>query len=126
MKNLILIISTLFLVSCHHPEQTSIQSGTRTVRQDSKIVSRTDSLVSRTDGQEQKTELLILFYESAHRADIHRAIRNMGGVVIYDYPNLNGMAVQAPHNCSIQQSLELLSGIDGVLMAKQDMAGHVD
>ena len=70
---------------------------------------------------------LIILYDPLNGKDsLYQAIEEYGATIIYDYKNINGVAIRIPTGTFIGDAIEFFKHVDGVLQVNRDHIYHID
>lgn len=65
--------------------------------------------------------IVIIFFDSTvGNADLKKAAEAYGSRVVYDYTQLNGMAVTVPKGKTVNDAVSYYQGVNGVVSAQPD------
>lgn len=76
------------------------------------------SMVTAVDGN--ATTLIVFYDASVGKAPLMRAIDKSGSELVYDYVNLNGVAVRVPSSMTESQAIDYYNAVKGVLSVQRD------
>ena len=70
---------------------------------------------------------LFIYYDPLIGKDsIYQAIEEYGASIIYDFININAIAIRIPTGTSIGNAMEFFKHVDGVLQVTTDHFYHID
>ncbi len=70
---------------------------------------------------------LIILYDPVNGKDsLYQAIEEYGATIIYDYRNINGIAIRIPTGTFIGDAIEFFKHVDGVLQVNRDIIHQID
>ncbi|MDO5608372.1 MAG: hypothetical protein Q4G08_07960 [Capnocytophaga sp.] len=69
----------------------------------------------------QTTGNLIIFYDVAvGKSALETAVKEYGATILYDYKNLNGIAIRIPQEKNIEEAIAYFESVRGVLSVNKD------
>ena len=75
---------------------------------------------------ESEHTLIIFFDPSIGKDALLEAIEEYGATLIYDYGNMNGVAIRIPQGTFIGDAIEFFKNVEGVTSVKKDYIIHLD
>lgn len=108
MKYLTLFASALCLIACGKPPSTAIQQG---------AVSQ----------QAQESQVFIIFYDKTqtNTKQLVEQGRKWHVELVYDYRNLNGLAIRIPNKNDVESVKEAYRKMKGVLSIEKDQINQL-
>lgn len=85
------------------------------------IVMPTVKPVSNATIEKTANQTLIIMYDSNFdKTAFSQLLQRYQGVITYEYPSLNGMAIRLPNGANINQAIADIRAIKGVTSVEQD------
>ena len=104
MKTLAFILLSTLLCACHSPS-TPTQSP---------------AIPSQQQAQDTNGYLIIFYDAQTGSAPLLKAVKTSGASLIYEYKNLNGIAIRPSSKTKIEDAIAYFKKINGVLSVEQD------
>ena len=104
MKTLALVLLSTLLCACQSPN-TPTQST---------------AIPSQQQAQDTTGNLIIFYDAQIGSAPLLKAVKTSGASLIYEYKNLNGIAIRPSAKTNIQDAIAYFKKINGVLSVEQD------
>ncbi len=77
-------------------------------------------------GEVSPTTLIIFYDAEIGKKPLLEEVEKSGAEIIYDYKNMNGMAIRKPSTMSLSEARKHFSGVRGVLSVEYDHVVHLD
>ena len=104
MKTLAFILLSTLLCSCQSPS-TAVQSTV---------------IPSQQQAQDTTGNLIIFYDAQTGSAPLLKAVKTSGASLIYEYKNLNGIAIRPSSKTKIKDAIAYFKKVNGVLSVEQD------
>lgn len=72
------------------------------------------------DGAISNTTLIIMYDAKTGKEPLLKAAKEYGAEIIYQYNNLNGIALRIPDGGNISEAIKYFKAVEGVLSVSQD------
>ena len=104
MKTLLFVLLSTLLYACQSPS----------------IPAQSNATPSQQQAQDTTGNLIIFYDAQTGSAPLLKAVKASGASLIYEYKNLNGIAIRPSSKTKIKDAIAYFKKVNGVLSVEQD------
>ena len=104
MKTLVFVLLSALLCACQSPS-TPAQST---------------AIPSQQQAQDTTGNLIVFYDAKIGSAPLLKAVKTSGATLVYEYKNLNGIAIHPSSKTNIEDAIAYFKKVNGVLSVEQD------
>ncbi len=104
MKTLLFVLLSTLLCACQNPS----------------IPAQSTAIPSQQQAQDNTGNLIIFYDAQTGSAPLLKAVKVSGVTLVYEYKNLNGIAIRPSSKTKIEDAITYFKKVNGVLSVEQD------